>query len=40
MSRGLTTVYRPDTKWGPDLIYQVPQTLLLSSFVKYVRMAK
>ena len=33
LSRKLSTIYRQDTKWGPDLMSQVLQVLQLSNFV-------
>ena len=36
ISRDLDTIYRPDRKWGPDLVSQVLHALLTSSFVRYV----
>ena len=35
LSRNLAAIYIPDTKWGPDLVSQVPHTPLPSNFVRY-----
>ena len=36
----MATIYRPDTKWGPDLVSQVLHAPLPSNFFKYVGVTK
>ena len=38
--RGLDTIYRPDTKWGPDVIFQVLQVVVLTKFARLVDIEK
>ena len=36
----LSTIYRPDRKWGPDFVSQVLYGVLTTNFVRYLRVTK